>query len=100
MPSGPRARGVVLVTGAARGIGAATVRKLSAEGWNVIAVDRAADDPRLPYAMGTVAELQALANERVVASRPTSATPRRSPGRSRSPSGAGAGWTRSSPRPA
>jgi SDR family mycofactocin-dependent oxidoreductase len=66
MPSGPRARGVVLVTGAARGIGAATVRKLSAEGWNVIAVDRCADDPRLPYALGTVAELQALANERVV----------------------------------
>jgi SDR family mycofactocin-dependent oxidoreductase len=54
-------------TGAARGIGAATVRRLSAEGWNVVAVDRAEDDPRLPYAMGTVAELQALANERVVA---------------------------------
>ncbi len=67
LPSGPRARSVALVTGAARGIGAATVRRLSAEGWNVIAVDSAEDDPRLPYAMGTVAELQALANERVVA---------------------------------
>ena len=67
LPSGPRTRGVALVTGAARGIGAATVRRLSAEGWNVIAVDRAEDDPRLPYGMGTVAELQALANERVVA---------------------------------
>jgi SDR family mycofactocin-dependent oxidoreductase len=66
LPLGGRARGVALVTGAARGIGAATVRRLSAEGWNVVAVDRAEDDPRLPYAMGTVAELQALANERVV----------------------------------
>ena len=66
LPSGPRARGVALVTGAARGIGAATVRSSPPTGWNVVAVDRAADDPRLPYAMGTVAELQALANERVV----------------------------------
>ena len=51
---------VALVTGAARGIGAATVRALDAEGWSVLAVDRCADDPRLPYAMGTEAELQAV----------------------------------------
>jgi len=66
LPVPGRARGVALVTGAARGIGAATVRRLSAEGWNVVAVDRGSDDPRLPYALGTVAELQALANERIV----------------------------------
>jgi SDR family mycofactocin-dependent oxidoreductase len=66
LPLGARPRGVALVTGAARGIGHATVRRLSADGWNVVAVDRASDDPRLPYAMGTVAELQSLANERVV----------------------------------
>jgi SDR family mycofactocin-dependent oxidoreductase len=67
LPLGGKARGVALVTGAARGIGRATVRRLSSEGFNVVAVDRGSDDPRLPYAMGTMAELQALGNERVVA---------------------------------
>lgn len=56
---------VAIVTGAARGIGAATVRALVAEGWSVVAVDRAADDPRLPYPMGTGAELAALAGPQV-----------------------------------
>lgn len=50
-------RHVALVTGAARGIGAATVARLDAAGWAIVAVDRASDDPRLPYAMGTAAEL-------------------------------------------
>jgi len=66
MPHRGRSRRVALVTGAARGIGAATVRALSAAGWNVVAVDLAGDDPALPYALGTAAELQALANERTV----------------------------------
>jgi SDR family mycofactocin-dependent oxidoreductase len=43
---------VAVVTGAGRGIGAATVRALVARGWSVVAVDRADDDPRLPYAVG------------------------------------------------
>ena len=43
---------VALVTGAARGIGAATVGRLDAEGWSIVAVDRAGDDPRLPYELG------------------------------------------------
>jgi SDR family mycofactocin-dependent oxidoreductase len=54
---------VALVTGAARGIGAATVRLLDAAGWSVVALDRGADDPRLGYPMGTRAELDAVCAE-------------------------------------
>lgn len=53
---------VALVTGAARGIGAATVAALVAAGWRVVATDVCADDPRLPYALGTRAELEAVAD--------------------------------------
>ncbi|MCW2623258.1 MAG: short-chain dehydrogenase/reductase [Frankiales bacterium] len=52
---------VALVTGAARGIGAATVRQLLLEGWEVVAVDSVADDARLPYALGTPAGLEGAA---------------------------------------
>ena len=49
---------VAVVTGAARGIGAATVRGLAARGWAVLAVDRCADDPALPYLLGSRSELE------------------------------------------
>lgn len=49
-----------VVTGAARGIGAATVTGLAAAGWNVVAVDRCADDPRLPYHLATAEDLAAV----------------------------------------
>src|ERR1700727_83612 len=48
---------VALVTGAGRGIGAWTVRLLAAGGWSVVAVDSCADDPALPYALSSAAEL-------------------------------------------
>lgn len=48
---------VAIVTGAARGIGATTVQALAAQGWGVVAFDRAEDDPRLPYALGTPEQL-------------------------------------------
>lgn len=51
---------VALVTGAARGIGAATVAALTADTWTVLAFDRASPDPRLPYAMGTRDQLDAV----------------------------------------
>lgn len=54
---------VAIVTGAARGIGAATVRGLVGAGWRVVAVDRCADDPHVPYPLATRAELAALAAE-------------------------------------
>jgi SDR family mycofactocin-dependent oxidoreductase len=49
-----------VVTGAARGIGAATVDALVASGWQVVAVDRAADDPALDYPLATAKDLEAL----------------------------------------
>ena len=54
---------VALVPGAARGIGAATVAALAADGWRVVAVDLCADDPALPYPLGSRADLDRVVED-------------------------------------
>jgi SDR family mycofactocin-dependent oxidoreductase len=83
---------VALVTGAARGIGAATVRGLAAAGWNVLAVDRCADDPALPYSLGTRQELDRVAAEAAAAAAGA-------PGAAIAPGSAGSGLGTAAGRP-
>jgi len=52
---------VAVVTGAARGIGAATVDRLVQSGWSVVAVDSCADDPALVYPMSLRSDLEEVA---------------------------------------
>lgn len=54
---------VAVVTGAARGIGAATVRRLATQGCAVVAVDWCAGADAIPYPMPTAADLEAVAGE-------------------------------------
>jgi len=59
-----------VVTGAARGIGAASVDALVAAGWQVVAVDRCADDPALDYPLASKSDLEAVAGRHGAAVRP------------------------------
>ncbi|HEY0181211.1 MAG TPA: SDR family oxidoreductase, partial [Rhodopila sp.] len=43
---------VLLLTGASRGIGHATVKRFSSEGWRVLTISRQAFDPRCPWPGG------------------------------------------------
>jgi len=51
---------VAIVTGAARGIGAATVDALVNDGYRVVAVDRCRDIAEIPYALAKPADLDAV----------------------------------------
>ena len=58
MPDGP---GLAVVTGAARGIGAAVAGGLAEEGWSLLLVDACMAQPGIAYEMPAPADLEAVA---------------------------------------
>jgi SDR family mycofactocin-dependent oxidoreductase len=64
VPEGPD---LAVVTGAARGIGAAVAVELASSGWALLLVDACAPQPGIPYEMPTPADLDAVAERCVEA---------------------------------
>jgi SDR family mycofactocin-dependent oxidoreductase len=63
----PEEVGLAVVTGAARGIGAAVGVGLAAEGWSLLLVDACAEQPGIAYEMPAPADLDAVAERCVQA---------------------------------
>jgi len=60
MTDGP---GLAVVTGAARGIGAAVAGRLGQEGWSLLLIDACADQPGIEYAMPAPADLERVCEQ-------------------------------------